>query len=211
MTRLSPRAVQDLPHGGISTTAWDPLDEPVPFVLTDLREWAATRWMDTEEAARILQMPRQSVAALASRGCVEARKVGHRWSLRREALERYLRERRGRGSRPGRRVRPGGQCRSDRLLSAPLVRLVADRGGLRACNAEYGSAVEMAFYRARRDGWVTPSAADKLAVGLLGLTPWEIWGTINEGTASSTRSRSSRTGSAATVVSTQERGETLSE
>lgn len=151
-------------------------DEPVPFVLTDLGVWATTGWVDTEEAAKLLQLPRESVAALASRGQVVGRKVGHQWLLSRAGVEVYLRDRRGRGR--GRRTtvrQPRERRRPVRVPSGPLERLVAARGGLRACGAVPGSAAEAAFYRARREGSITVGAADRLAVRLLGLTPWEVW------------------------------------
>lgn len=159
-----------------SVAAWDPLDEPVPFVLTELGLWATDGWVTTEQAAGILSMPRESVAALASRGCVSGRKVGREWLLRREEVEKYLVERRGRGARPGRRLsRPAQRKGLVRLPAGPLVELVERRGGPAACGVRHRSAEEVAYFRARREGSLTERAADQLTVRLLGLTPREVW------------------------------------
>lgn len=62
-----------------------------------------------------------------------------------------------------------------RLPAAPLLERVDGRGGLAACGGQQHSAEERAYYRARRDGWLTERAADLLAVRLLGLTTREVW------------------------------------
>lgn len=62
------------------------------------------------------------------------------------------------------------------VSAAPLLELVEGRGGFAACGGRQHSAGERAYYRARRDGWLTERAADLLAVTLLGLTTWEVWG-----------------------------------
>ena len=63
-----------------------------------------------------------------------------------------------------------------RLPAEPLLRRVAARGGGAACGTKLDGAVEQALQRARREGTVTVYAADLLAVRLLNLTPWEVWG-----------------------------------
>jgi hypothetical protein len=150
-------------------------DEPVPYVLTELGNWATRGWIDTAEAAEILQLSVTTTAALAARGLVAGRKVGQSWLLERAGVEVYLRERRGRRGPPRGSRRPPRQP-VPRVDAEPLVALVEARGGLRACGAVPGSAEEAAFYRASRDWWLTEGAADRLAVRLLGMTPWEVWG-----------------------------------
>jgi excisionase family DNA binding protein len=153
-------------------------DEPVPFVLTGLGKWATDDgWVTTAEAAEILQLSLTTTAALAARGFVTGRKVGQSWLLKREGVEVYLRERRGRRG-PPRGVRRPPRRPVPRVSAEPLVARVELRGGLRGCGAAPGSAEEAAFYRARRDGWLTEGAADRLAVRLLGMTPQEVWGDV---------------------------------
>lgn len=62
------------------------------------------------------------------------------------------------------------------LPAAPLVQLVASRGGPSACGVWADATVEKAYLRAAASGRLTYRAADSLAVKLLGLTTWEVWG-----------------------------------
>ena len=153
------------------------VDEAVPYVLTELGEWTTSGWVTTAEAASMLELSLTTTAALAARGVIVGRKVGNSWLLKREGVEVYLRERRGRRG-PPRGVRRPVRQPLPHVSAEPLVSLVEARGGLRACGAAPGSAEEAAFYRARRDGWLTEGAADRLAVRLLGMTPWEVWGDL---------------------------------
>ena len=63
-----------------------------------------------------------------------------------------------------------------RLPAAPLLRQVALRGGPRAVGVRQSSAEEQALLRAQRSGTVTVKMGDRLAVKLLGLTAYELWG-----------------------------------
>lgn len=152
-------------------------EEPVPYVLTELGDWVTgTEWIETVEASEILRMPRGSIGDLALRGHIVGRKVGHCWLLELESVELYARDRRGRMGRP-----PGSRRRVrtpaiEYVPAEPLLRLIASRGGPRACGIAQGSAEERALDRARRSGRLTDRAADQLCVRVLGLTPWEVWG-----------------------------------
>lgn len=64
---------------------------------------------------------------------------------------------------------------TDHLPAGPLLRQIELHGGLAAVGVREHSAEERALSRAARDGWLTYAAADRLAVTLLGLTPWKIW------------------------------------
>ena len=65
----------------------------------------------------------------------------------------------------------------DELLAEPLLRLVALQGGEDALGVARGSAERRALERARSRGVLTWWTADRLAVTVLGMTPWEVWGT----------------------------------
>ncbi|MBS42658.1 MAG: hypothetical protein CMH83_05720 [Nocardioides sp.] len=62
------------------------------------------------------------------------------------------------------------------LLAEPLLRLVALLGGEDALGVARGTAERRALERARSRGVVTWWGADRLAVTVLGMTPWEVWG-----------------------------------
>lgn len=49
-------------------------------------------------------------------------------------------------------------------------------GGPAAAGVAQHSALERAYCRARREGSLTPFAADRLAIRLLGLHPVLVWG-----------------------------------
>lgn len=69
------------------------------------------------------------------------------------------------------RSRPPRIPATRRLPAAPLLRLVDQRGA-----TPPDDALARALTRARREGTVTPYSGDHLAVRLLGLTAWEVWG-----------------------------------
>ena len=58
----------------------------------------------------------------------------------------------------------------------PLVALVDLQGGPAGCGIEKRSALERAYHRARRQGFITWTAADEIAVRALRLNPGEVWG-----------------------------------
>lgn len=63
------------------------------------------------------------------------------------------------------------------LPAEPLLTAIRARGGVRACvGRDY--ALERAYSRARQIGQVTPWAADRLAVRVLGLHPVAVWGEV---------------------------------
>lgn len=68
------------------------------------------------------------------------------------------------------------------LDARPLAELVEGRGGLEGTlpdgflNTTSGRTVARAFYRGRARGYYTLLIADLLAVELLGITPFEVWG-----------------------------------
>ena len=61
------------------------------------------------------------------------------------------------------------------LPAAPLLHLIEARGGPAACGVRPSSAEGRALFRARETGHLTRAAGDRLAVRVLGLTPWEVW------------------------------------
>ncbi len=67
------------------------------------------------------------------------------------------------------------------LPAGPLTRRVENAGGLLECLGDHywttrtGRPAAKAYHTAKRDGKLTPAAADKLAVRL-GLHPADIWG-----------------------------------
>lgn len=58
----------------------------------------------------------------------------------------------------------------------PFLRLLDAFGGAAARGVQAHSSEEKAIERARRSGVLTETMADQLAVRLLGLTTWEVWG-----------------------------------
>lgn len=147
-------------------------EKPIPFELTPLGHLVGSgQWMTTDEAATMLGVERDAVAVLAAFCRLAGVKSGRRWLLdRRSVQERAARPRRTPGP-------PAGQRLSEpRLPAGPLLRQIELRGGLRACGVMPGSPEEKAFYRAAKTGHLTIWAADRLSVGLLGMTPLEVWG-----------------------------------
>ena len=137
----------------------DDLDAPIPFTLSE-RGWAIHRgrWLTTGEAAERLGVcGGQVVEQLRTGRLIGVRVERNQWLVDAESVGAVASLRR-------------------RLPAEPLLRLVAGRGGPSAVGARQHSAEEKALERAARDGWVTVREADALAVGLLGLTPWEVWG-----------------------------------
>lgn len=137
----------------------DGLDAPIPFTVSE-RGWAIHRgrWLTTGEAAERLGFSLNQVTGLLRTGHLVGMQVERRqWLVDAESVDAVASLRR-------------------RLPAEPLLRLVAGRGGASAVGVCQHSAEEKALERAARDGWVTVREADALAVGLLGLTPWEVWG-----------------------------------
>jgi hypothetical protein len=61
------------------------------------------------------------------------------------------------------------------LPAEPLLERVRTRGGFRACTTP-DEALERAYSRALASGQLTPAAADRLAVRVLGEHPAMVWG-----------------------------------
>lgn len=117
------------------------------------------------EAARAAHLSRSSVTSLCRRGVIDAVQVDGWWLLDGASLTAWL-------ERPTVVRRRG----SRRLDAWPLLRQVELAGGRAACGVERNTAEDKALDRAAIEGTLTVRAADQLAVRLLGLTPWEVWG-----------------------------------
>lgn len=124
------------------------------------------------EAARAYGVGSDRIARLALAGKVEAVKVDGMWLIDGESLARHLAGSR----RPTQPPRPRPPTSFD---ATPLLRQIELRGGAAACGVAPRSAEERALERARHDGWLTPYAADHLAIKVLGLTLWELWDLTN--------------------------------
>ncbi|MEP7738313.1 hypothetical protein ABKW28_11720 [Nocardioides sp. 31GB23] len=146
-----------------------PLDDdtPVPYTLSDAGWGVGRRLVTSAEAAVLAGVTRGRINMLADGGHLEGMLVNRRWLLDRSSVEAYA------VWRVQQRLRAR---RPRRLPAEPLLSLLTAAGGVRAVGAARGSAAEKAIQRARRDGTVTYRAADQLTVELLGLTPWEVWG-----------------------------------
>lgn len=74
--------------------------------------------------------------------------------------------------------RPRDVPSTTRLPAAPLLALLSARPDTSTSASRFGVSERLAqaLYRARRRGWVTPYAADDIAVTLLGLHPACVWG-----------------------------------
>lgn len=129
--------------------------------------------MSTAEAARVLGLRwTVSVVDAVRRGRIAGRLEDGRWRLDAGSVEAYRRDRDAARERARRPRPPCGPV----LPAAPLLRHLGASGGRRARGARLGAAEERALERARRDGWVTRAAGDKLAARVLGLTAREVWG-----------------------------------
>lgn len=63
-----------------------------------------------------------------------------------------------------------------RLPAGPLLSMIDRSGGPTALGVQRGGREAQAISRAREEGTVTELAADLLAVHVLRVTPWEVWG-----------------------------------
>lgn len=77
--------------------------------------------------------------------------------------------------------RPGRSARQRRLSLAPLLELVEQRVGYEACAPGVGKrgdrgALDWMCERAKAEGAVALTTADRLAIRLLGLHPMLVWG-----------------------------------
>lgn len=109
-----------------------------------------------DEAAMRLREGPAYVTSLAAWGAIDAVEVDGAWIFDGAALRAWERR--------------------QRLPARPLLRQIELRGGDYALGVRIGSAEKRALERARADGWVTESAGDHLAVHVLRMTPFEVWG-----------------------------------
>lgn len=77
--------------------------------------------------------------------------------------------------------RRGTPRRQRRLPLEPLVELIEQRGGYEACAPGVGNrgdrrALDRSWERAKAEGAVALSMADRLAIKILGLHPMLVWG-----------------------------------
>lgn len=161
---------------------WD--DQPVPYQLTEAGWSTTSELLDVGQASELSGFCRDYVNQLARAGKIQGHKVGQEWLLERASLLAYVEERRIHAQRlreraEERRERPRLVQVREALPAAPLIRQVMLRGGPGACGAWGSAALEKAWERALRDGWLTERAADELAVRLLGMVPREIWPEID--------------------------------
>ncbi len=70
-------------------------------------------------------------------------------------------------------MRRSGPPPEPRIDARPLLRAVAAEG---VSTDRYPQRIQQAFYRARREGTITVSAADQLAVVMARAHPCELWG-----------------------------------
>lgn len=155
---------------GLATRVWvDDMgtgDQPVPFELTAAGAVLATRRTTLEdvEAAALVGVSRLTVRTWAQTGVVPAVDVDGTWLVDAGDVLAYAAARRTR------------RAREPRVPAGPLLRAIELRGGAARCGVRPNSPEEKALERARADGTLTVWAADRLAVRLLGLTAWELWG-----------------------------------
>ena len=77
--------------------------------------------------------------------------------------------------------RRGGKVPQRRLPLAPLLELIEGRGGYAVCAPGVGNrgdraALDRTWERAKAEGAVPLTTADRLAIELLGLHPMLVWG-----------------------------------
>jgi excisionase family DNA binding protein len=130
-------------------------DEPIPYALTDAGRREAANTLTADVAARVACVSRDVVWRAARTGALEGVRAGREWLFARADVEAWAAGR--------------------RLPAAPLLNAIDGAGGGAACGVRPGSAEQKALERARADGTLTIRAADRLAVRLLGITPWEMW------------------------------------
>ncbi len=127
------------------------------------------------EAAHLAGVCRAHIDRLAQAGRLAGEKVGLHdgWLLDRASVEQYASERAARRERPPAQPAP---MRPWHLPAEPLLRQLELHGGAARVGVGHKSAEQKALERAKRDGWLTVDAADRLAVRLFGLSPYELWG-----------------------------------
>lgn len=142
-------------------------DEPVPFELTAAGAVLASRHRTLEdvEAATLVGVSRLTVRAWAQAGVVPAVELDGCWLF--DAVDVLAYDARRHARR---------ELSVPRVDARPLLRQIDLRGGDYALGVRIGSAEKRALERAREDGTLTVWMADRLAVQLLGLTAWEVWG-----------------------------------
>lgn len=151
------------------------VDEPLLEVALNLtRPTAPTApLVSSHHAATMLGITPKQVAVLARRGLLEGEKASGVWWIHRTSVEAYEANKAARRRACNDRV--AAKRVSTRWPAGPLLRQIALRGGDAACGVRQGSAAQEALRLARKSGTLTPWMADRLAVGLLGLTVWDLW------------------------------------
>lgn len=137
-----------------------------------------SEWMTLSEGARRVGVSRSALQHARRAGRLEARPLPDgRLVVSVSAVDAYGAQWAARQARVASRRSAGLAAWSPRRTvdAGPLLDLVAARGGPAACGVEQGSAELEALRLAKFYGRVTPRAAEQLAVGVLGLTPWDLW------------------------------------
>lgn len=123
--------------------------------------------LTTMEAAEMAGVHARTVSRSAAGGSLRGVRMDRSWLFDADDVRRWIARQETR--------RAAGEL-LPHLPARPLFHQVQLRGGPARCGVRLGSAEEKALERARRSGWVTDRMGDRLAVRLLGTTPWELWG-----------------------------------